>query len=448
MFSMLRNFPGRKIHAAPIWIVFRALACLAVFASGAFAQDAAPPPKPASTLLAQLLHEAEQNNPRIQAALHGWHAAQQVPTQVSTLPDPVFQLQQLNVGSPRPFAGYTTSDFAYIGLGFSQDLPWPGKLHLRGEIAKRDADAMQEQYESVRRSVLAEVKADYFRLAYLSKTLGLIQTDGLLLDELEAAADARYRSGAGTQQEVIAAQLEQTKLLRDVTMHHLDVDQAQARMKEALNRSQAAPGVVPDEISEAPLPYSFEDLVNAAKTHNPDIAGAEKIIDRHKAQVDLAKKDFYPDFNLQYAWQRTDPSQFPAYYMLTFGVRFPIYRTRRQQPELAQAQAALASSRSQYEAQTQQVAIELRNAYDIAQRAVSLLEIYRGGLLPQARASFQAGLAAYQNNRQDFQSSLMAFRDLLQLDQGYWQSLVDHETALARLEELTGLSLHQEGEAQ
>ncbi len=447
MFSMLRNFLGGALHAAPIGSAIRALACLAMFASGAFAQDAAPA-RPAYTLLAQLLHEAEQNNPWIQAALHGWHAAQQVPTQVSTLPDPQFQVQQFSVGSPRPFAGYTTSDFAYIGLGFSQDLPFPGKLKLRGEIAQRNAEVMQQQYESVRRSVLAEVKADYFRLAYLSKTLGLIQSDGLLLDELEEAADARYRSGAGTQQEVIAAQLEQTKLLRDVTMHHLDVDQAQARMKEALNRSQAAPGVVPDEISEAPLPYSFEELLNAAKAHNPDIAGAEKMIDRQKAQVDLAKKDFYPDFNLQYAWQRTDPSQFPAYYVLTFGVRVPIYHNRKQKPEVAQAEAELESSRSQYEAQTQQVAIELRNAYDTAQRAASLLEIYRGGLLPQARASFQAGLAAYQNNRQDYQATVLAFRDLLQLDQGYWQSLADHETALARLEELTGLSLHQEGEAQ
>jgi hypothetical protein len=35
---------------------------------------------------------------------------------------------------------------------------------------------------------------------------------------------------------------------------------------------------------------------------------------------------------------------------------------------------------------------------------------------------------------------------VLHLDEEYWQSAAERETALARLEELTGLSLHDEGE--
>src|SRR5215469_15828485 len=139
--------------------------------------------------LRELLQEAEQNNPQIQAARQGWQAAKQIPSQVSTLPDPQLNLQQVNVGSPRPFAGYTNSDFAYIGLGVSQDLPYPAKLRLKGEIAKREADVSQQQYESVRRSVLARVKTAYFRLAYLSKTLGILESDGQILQQVEKAAD-------------------------------------------------------------------------------------------------------------------------------------------------------------------------------------------------------------------------------------------------------------------
>ena len=90
--------------------------------------------------LKDLLNEAEHNNPQIAAARQDWEAAKQMPSQVSTLPDPQFTAQQVNVGSPRPFAGYTNSDFAYVGLGVSQDFPYPGKLGLRGEMAKRDAD--------------------------------------------------------------------------------------------------------------------------------------------------------------------------------------------------------------------------------------------------------------------------------------------------------------------
>src|SRR5438876_3363892 len=163
--------------------------------------------------VADLLAEAERNNPQIRAARHELEGAKQVPTQVSTLPDPQVVLKHVSVGSPRPFAGYTNSDFAYVGLGVSQDIPYPGKLRLKGEIARRDADVSQQQIESVRRAVLAEIKGTYFQLAYLSRTLTLLEEDGELLKQVEQAADARYRSGMGTQQDVLQAQLQKTKLI-------------------------------------------------------------------------------------------------------------------------------------------------------------------------------------------------------------------------------------------
>jgi cobalt-zinc-cadmium efflux system outer membrane protein len=399
----------------------------------------------AAVALPELLAEATQNNPQIQAARQAWEAAKQVPSQVSTLPDPQFTVQQVNVGSPRPFAGYTNSDFAYLGLGFSQDLPYPGKLRLRGEISKRDAEAAQLQFEAVRRSVLASVKAAYFQLAYLSKTLGILESDGQLLGQVEKAADARYRSGMGNQHDLLQAQLERTKLLREISMHHLEVAKSQAQIKQLLNRIQSSPDIETADLPETPLLYTFEELLSGTKAQNPEISGAQKMVERQSLQVDLAHKDFYPDFNIQYMWQRTDPAQFRAYYMLSVGIRVPIYRGRKQGPELAQAEADLNRSRSEYETQSQQVAFELRTEYDTAEKTAELLKIYREGLLPQARAEFEAGIAAYQNNRQDFQALLTSFLDVLHLDEEYWQSTAERETALARLEQLTGLSLREEG---
>lgn len=407
-----------------------------------------PQEHPASqsvTPLDDLLSEAEHTNPQIEAALQAWKAAKQVPSQVSTLPDPQFQVQQFNVGSPRPFAGYTNSNFAYIGFGVSQDLPYPGKLKLKGEIATQDAALAKQQYESVRRAVLAGVKSAYFQLASLSKRLGILESDGQLLQQVERAADARYRSGIGNQQEVLQAQLEQTKLLREITMHHLEVAKVQAQIKELLNRSQSSPDIETSELPESPLPYSFEDLLAATKAQNPQISASQEMIQRQKLEVDLAHKDFYPDFSLQYMWQRTDPTQYRAYYMLTFGVRVPIYRGRKQRPELAQAEADLSRSRSELDSQSQQVAAELRTEYDTAEQTADLLKIYRQGLLPQARAEFEAGMAAYQNNRQEFQALLASYLDVLHLDEQYWQTLADRETALTGIEELTGLSLEDGG---
>src|SRR6266849_5870081 len=114
------------------------------------------------TPLSELLDETGRNNPDILAARRAWQAATQVPSQVSTLPDPQVMLQHVAVGSPRPFAGFSNSDFAYLGFGICQDLPYPGKLRLRGEAAQRDASASRERLEGVRRSTLEQLKAAYF----------------------------------------------------------------------------------------------------------------------------------------------------------------------------------------------------------------------------------------------------------------------------------------------
>ena len=399
------------------------------------------PARDETSKLSDLLVEAERNNPQIQAARHGWEAAKEAPTQVSTLPDPLVMVQQLSVGSPRPFAGYTNSDFAYVGLGFSQDIPYPGKLRLRGQIAKKDADVQEESYESVRRAVLAEVKTMYFELGYLSERTKILSADGDLLRQVEESAEARYRSGVGNQQEVLQAQLEQTKLIREITLNQLEMGKTQAAIKQLLNRPQTSPDIEAAALFETPLSYTYEQLLAAASANNPEIAGMQKKVEEQKLQVDLAKRDFYPDFNVQYMWQRTDPTQFRAYYMLTFGVRIPIYRGRRQQPELAQAEAEQNRSKSESETVAQQIAAGLRAEYVNAEKSAELLKIYRDGLLPQARAEFEAGLPAYQSNREDLQALLASFLDVLKLDEEYWQTLDEHETSLAQIEETTGLSL-------
>src|SRR6266436_4169025 len=441
MFSMARTNFAARLSCAALSRSVSVILLSVVLAMHAVAQESPTSHTGSITPLSELLGEAEKNNPQIEAARQGWQAAKQVPTQVSTLPDPQFTLQHLSVGSPRPFAGYTNSDFAYLGLGVSQEIPYPGKLRLKGEIAKREADVSQEQIESVRRNVLAQLKAAYFQLAYLSKTLTILEQDGELLKQVGQAADARYRSGMGSQQDLLQAQLQQTKLLREIAMHHLEVGKLEAQLKQLLNRPQDSPDIEPTDLVETLLVQTYAELLAAAEVRNPEIASAKKMIEKQSLQVDLARKDFYPDFNVQYMWQRTDPTQFRAYYMLSFGVRVPIYRGRKQRPELAQAEAEQLRARSELQAQSQQVAAELRAQYALAQQTSELLKIHREGLSPQSRSEFQAALASYQSNKQDFQALLAAFLDVLRFDQEYWQNIAEYETAIARLEQITGLSL-------
>src|SRR5256884_6606446 len=260
MFSTARTNFGARLARAGLSRSISVILLSAVLAGNVFAQESISSHAGTVTPLSELLAEAEKNNPQIEAARQGWQAAKQVPTQVSTLPDPQFNLQHVSVGSPRPFAGYTNSDFAYLGFGVSQDIPYPGKLRLKGEIARREADVSQRQVESVRRAVLTAIQAAYFHLAYLSKTLAILESDGDLLKQVEQAADARYRSGKGTQQDVLQAQLQKTKLIREIAMHHLEVGKVEAQLKQLLNRSQSSPDIEPAELTEKALVQTYQEL--------------------------------------------------------------------------------------------------------------------------------------------------------------------------------------------
>ena len=408
------------------------------------ASHQAEPSSGSPTPIAKLIDEAEHNNPQIAAARHAWKAATLVPSQASAPPDPQFTVQQFAVGSPRPFAGFTNSDFAYVSLGVSQDLPYPGKLRLRGEIAQHDAAAERERFGAVRRSVVEQLKTAYFKLAYEHQELQILDRDGKLLDQVAKIADARYRVGQGNQQDVLKAQLEQTKLLRETAMHHQEHASLQAQLKQLLNRSPSQPDITPEPLTETSLSYTVDELLGMVRAQNPEIRGQEEIVLRQSLQVELAGKDFYPDFNVQYVWQHT-AEQFRDYYLLSVGVRVPIYRRRKQRPELAQAVEELSRSRREYEAQVQQSYFDIRDQFLQAETSARVLRMYREGLIPQAAGTFKAGLAAYEANRQDFETLLNSFLDVLRLDEEYWRTLLDHETAVARLEQITGPNVDEKG---
>ena len=113
------------------------------------------------------------------------------------------------------------------------------------------------------------------------------------------------------------------------------------------------------------------------------------MIERQSLQVDSACKDFYPDFNVQYMWQRTDPAQFRRlHYMLSVGIKVPIYHSRKQRPELAQAESEQLRARSELQAQSQQLAGDLRSQYVIVKQTSELPGIHREGLVPAVALNF------------------------------------------------------------
>jgi cobalt-zinc-cadmium efflux system outer membrane protein len=404
----------------------------------AFSAFAQTPVASAPTPLSRLLAEAEASNPQISAADHGARAARQVVPQMTTLPDPKFTYQQLSVGSPKPFAGYTNSDFAYIGVGASQELPWPGKLRLRGQVAERDADTKQAEVEVTKTSIADAIKVDYLQLAYLQQTHGILRQNEAVLDQLIQDATAHYQVGQGMQQDVLQAQVNRTKIVKEITMHHQQMGQMQAHIKGLLNRDQGSPDIVTEDLIETPLEHSSNELLVVVRQNNPQIQVDASSIRKQDAQLASAKRESKPDFEVGYMYQNTD-RKYRDYYMFTLDVRFP--RKKRVNAEVAEATERRAESQQTLDAQLQQHLAEVQQEYVKATSDEELLKEYREGLIPQSDAAYRATLSAYAFNREQFIHVLSYFTDVLNLKLEYAETLEDHEAALAHLESLTGATL-------
>src|ERR1700737_1940595 len=272
--------------------------------------------------LRELVHEAEEKNPQIAAAYHGWQASRNVSKQVSAFPETQVSVQQFSVGSPRPFAGYSNSDFAYIGFGASQDIPYPGKRQLRARAAEHEADSMEAQTDSTRRAVVGNLKTVYFRLAYIQQTLGVLEKSDQLLNQVQQATESRYRVGQGNQEDVLKAQLQHTKILQEIAHHHQEEGLLEAQIKQVLGRPQESANIVAETVTLRTLSYSAAELLQKAREQNPDVHSKQASIRQQETQVELAHKNFRPDFNVSYMYEHT-ADKFRDYYMATFGIRLP-----------------------------------------------------------------------------------------------------------------------------
>lgn len=410
------------------------VALLLSVSSLAAAEHSSDPP----TALAQLLAEAETNNPEISAANHAWKAAQQKVPEATALPDPRFTVQQFSVGSPKPFAGYTNSDFAYIGIGASQELPFPGKRRLRGVAAAGEAESIHAQVAVTEATVRDAIKADYIQLAYLQQTLPLLEANKAELEQLISDATRHYEVGQGMQQDVLQAQIERTKLVRDVATHHERVAELQAHLKGLLHRDQESADIVTEPLHESPLMISDTDLIAMIRAGNPQVRASSQSAKAQNARLAAAKREDKPDFELGYMYQNTD-RRYRDYYMLTLQMRLP--RKQRINGQIAEAAEGLAESNDMLDAQLHQQMAESKQQYAKVVGDHEVLADYQEGIVPQSEAAYRATLNAYSSNREQFAHVVTSFLNVLNLRMDVLKTLADHELALARLETLTGASL-------
>ena len=199
-----------------------------VLAGTVFAQE-----QPRVTLLQELTAELEKNNPEIRGARFRFEAATKRPSQVGTLPEP--KLTLANVGVGQPFSRLHVSEFAYRGIGFAQEIPFPGKLGLAAEEAEREADSERQNYRSIVLDKTSQLKTAYYDWYFITKSIEITTKNRDLLDRLEQIARARYAVGKGIQPDVLKAQVEVSGLAQQLELLEQKKLITEARIRSLLN---------------------------------------------------------------------------------------------------------------------------------------------------------------------------------------------------------------------
>jgi cobalt-zinc-cadmium efflux system outer membrane protein len=384
--------------------------------------------------LRALIAEAMARSPRIAAARLHWQALTRGPIQAATLPDPQLTLQPFSVGSPLPGAGLTTSDFAYTGFGVSQSIPYPGKLALSSAIARRDAQYASEQLRQTRREVREKVRELYFELFYHTRLLATLNLTRAELDQLTRAAGVRYRSGRGQQYDLIAAQLKQTAILKELAMHHQEEHQVNLQMKAELGRGADSADIEAGDVTPSRIELDPAELRKLVAARAPQLEMLRIAAQAGSDKLRLARKNYWPDFSVGYMYQKTGPG-FRDYYMLSLGATVPLYFWRKQTPAVEQAALELEAAQRQQQAGELEVSSDAEADLVALRAADRIIKIYREGLLPQSRTAADSALAAYQAGNADFQTVIAAQTDLYNLHQEYYRTVADHEIAAARIEQ-------------
>ena len=415
------------------WI-FRAVPIMALAALSAAAQM-----PDARVSLRELAAEAVKNNPEILAAQKKYEAARQRPTQQSSLPDPMVSLGYSSVGNPLPGAGLGREPQANAGVMVSQEVPFPGKLKLKGEMASKEAQAEFQQYQAVQLGVVSRLKQAYYRLQYSYEALDLLAHHRELFEALLQMAVDRYSAGVAAQADVFRAQTQISILETRLVRLERERRSREAEIDAILNRAVGTPVGRPEESKPKESTATLEELLASARRNSPTLVRGQKMIERSELAVNLAKKDYDPDFTLNAGYYSM--GAMGSMYELRADVKVPLYFWRKQSAGVAEQTIGLSQARHDYEAVDQSLRFQIQDAFLSAQASAKLMKIYAQTVAPQASLELESSLLAYGAGRVDFLSVISDYIMSFDYAMNYYDESLNYLLALARLEEMTGQPL-------
>ena len=136
---------------------------------------------------------ALKNNPGLAEIQARADAAKAIPSQLGTLPDPVLSFNALNL--PTDTFNLSQEAMTQLQVGLSQAIPFPGKLALKEEAAQYEAEAVGQNVDEMRLTLIRDVKNAWWQLFYLDRALDIVRVNQDLLRQFVTIAETKYKVG-------------------------------------------------------------------------------------------------------------------------------------------------------------------------------------------------------------------------------------------------------------
>lgn len=417
------------------------LILLLFFAAGSGRAHAAPQP-PGDAQLRELIAEAVLNNPEIRAAGNERLAAQHRVLPAGALDDPMLEAGVIN--APLASQTFRREDMTMKMLGLSQKIPYPGKRGLRQDVAVKDAESVAFAYQETVNRVVRDVKVAYFELGLVVESARLVEKNKRVLEQFLKISESRYSVGQGNQADVLKAQTQLSRMVDELVKLARERRAVEAELTRGLGRGSEVDALVPTTLRLADTPLQFESLHEVAMRERPQLLGLKSLVDRSAKVLDLARADYYPDFDVKLSYgqreKTLDGMRRDDMLSFTVAINLPVWREAKRDPRVAEAIAMRDQAMDIYQAQHNELSSKLRQQLASAEQSLKSARIYESGILPQARLAVESSLAAYRVNRVDFLTLLDNQMTVLNYEVSYAAVLSSYNKALAEIDFITGRS--------
>lgn len=397
-----------------------------------------------SVHLSEVLSLAEVQNPMLRAFRSAATAAAAREPEASTLPDPMLQLGVMNFGLPNFNADMPTSMAPSVQL--MQMIPFPGKLGLEGEIAAYARQMAEAEARETHWAVRLEVASLFFGLYSFDRQIEVMGRTLALLRDFREVAEAMYVAGEGRQADLLRADVEVARMDAEIQrMQAMRLVHA-AELNAVLDR----PGTVAvgtPALGDLPAETPGRDVLLAwAVESRPALANRRLAVERAQAQLELARKEIWPDFTLGLAYGQRNVgmgTERMGSAMIEFSL--PVHAGRRQYAMRAEASAMEDMARSELGSIEASVDAGIGTQLAELERARRLTALFRDEVIPQARATVESSFSSYRVGSVDFMTLVDAQMTVNRYEGELFQLLGDYGKAVAALESVVGRELPRTG---